>query len=160
MTFSFENGFAQDLQGQMDSFVRKDHFYEYFDEKSKNIYSHGYFEQVYIPTPIFRRVDVDKKRKIISIEGITTWGGKISDTSERGLCCFEILLAKADSKGRLYKIRRFPSTMMGDNPENDSKRDGFFRLNFETQQDDILIFGNPGENGNGIRTYFIGKLLR
>jgi hypothetical protein len=153
------SGICQDLQRKMKGLEPKAFNYEYLDRDSNDLYTAGWIEQMY-PYPVFRKVQLEEKTHRITIEGITTVSGSISDTAEWGFCCFNVLVAQVTKKGTLYNVRRFGYTLLKNDSLNLSGRDGFFSISFRLMPNDMLIIGSPGRHGHGALVYHIGKLLK
>lgn len=148
---------AQDLQKKMDSLLKKERFYEYWDAKNKDVYAFGWIEQRY-GIPVFRHVSLDKTSRVVTIEGITTMTGSAADTAHWGYCPFGILAAQPDSNHHLHNIRKLSTTYcQGNDP---AIKDGFFSVKFKILPNDILIIGNPGRAGYGAIVYNISRLLK
>jgi len=142
----------------MDTLKPKVDFYEFYVRSQKELYAHGWIEQIY-PYPVFRKIQIDKKSNEISIEGIITIDGSIKDTTDNGFCCFGVLVAQLNKKEQLYNIRRYGRTLLKTDSLNASGRDGFFSLSFKGNKNDVLIIGNPGRAGGGAVAYYVGKLI-
>jgi hypothetical protein len=155
LQFSLASG--QDLQKKMDSLRKQESFYEYWDEKTHDIYAFGWIEQRY-GFPIFRRVVLDKVSHVVTIEGITTMTGLVTDTVSWGFCPFNIIAATPDSNNYLHNVRRLATTQCQEDDPN--SKDGFFSVRFKINPNDILIIGNPGRAGSGALVYNISMLLK
>lgn len=147
---------GQDLQRTMDRLRKQEKFYEYWDEEGRAIYAYGWIEQIY-GIPVFRSVSFDEASQEVTIDGITTMTGLVSDTLERGYCPFAILVARPDSNHVLLDVRKLATTYC--QSTDPRYKDGYFGVKFRIKPGDILIIGNPGRAGSGAIVYNIYKLL-